>query len=288
MIIHMLRHGDTEATERHLYYGSTDLPVTEAGAEHLREMRSKGGYPAVGGLKVYTSGMLRTEQTLELLYGDVPHEALTELREMEFGEFEMHSYEELCRREDYIEWISGDNMANRCPGGESGNDFAARVLREFKNIEARGEDCLLVVHGGVISCIMEYLFPGERAGRYDWQPKPGCGYTVTITPRRVCRSELPDEKPAWMDKGYSFFQNRACEYFPCHKTARTDDFSCMFCYCPLFALGEECGGNFRYTKNGDKDCSGCIIPHMRENFGHIIGKYPLIRQLAAKKNCKDR
>ena len=99
---------------------------------------------------------------------------------------------------------------------------------------------------------------------------------------------MAEEKAYWEGKHFAFFTNKECEYYPCHPVKEGEEFNCLFCYCPLFALGEECGGNFRYTKNGDKDCSGCIIPHMRENFGRIIGKYPLIRQLAAKKNCKDR
>ena len=43
---------------------------------------------------------------------------------------------------------------------------------------------------------------------------------------------------------YDFFQNRDCEYFPCHQNANPNTFSCLFCYCPLYALGEHCGGNF--------------------------------------------
>ena len=47
---------------------------------------------------------------------------------------------------------------------------------------------------------------------------------------------------------YDFFQNSACEYFPCHKCQDPENFSCLFCYCPLYALGDQCGGNFTYTK----------------------------------------
>lgn len=93
-------------------------------------------------------------------------------------------------------------------------------------------------------------------------------------------------KPEWEGKGYAFFQNRACEYFPCHETEKTEDFSCLFCYCPLYALGDKCGGNFVYTESGYKDCSGCLIPHRRENYGRIIEKYPLISALAAKNREK--
>ena len=52
----------------------------------------------------------------------------------------------------------------------------------------------------------------------------------------------------WEGKHYSFFQNRDCEYFPCHQGADPENFNCLFCYCPLYALGEKCGGNFRYTE----------------------------------------
>ena len=67
-------------------------------------------------------------------------------------------------------------------------------------------------------------------------------------------------------KHYDFFQNSECEYFPCHKGADPKTFSCLFCYCPLYALGENCGGNFRYTQKGIKDCTNCLRPHIRENY----------------------
>ena len=81
---------------------------------------------------------------------------------------------------------------------------------------------------------------------------------------------------------YDFFQNAACEYFPCHKCADRENFSCLFCYCPLYALGDKCGGNFTYTKEGIKDCSGCLIPHRRENYERIMEKMGAIIELAKK------
>lgn len=72
---------------------------------------------------------------------------------------------------------------------------------------------------------------------------------------------------------YKFFQNKECEYFPCHETDRPEDFNCLFCYCPLYALGDGCRGNFRYTKTGKKDCTNCMVPHRRENYEYITGRY---------------
>ena len=81
---------------------------------------------------------------------------------------------------------------------------------------------------------------------------------------------------------YDFFQHKKCEYFPCHQGADPESFSCLFCYCPLYALGDQCGGNFTYTENGLKDCSGCLRPHCRENYATICEKMDQILQMAKR------
>ena len=83
-------------------------------------------------------------------------------------------------------------------------------------------------------------------------------------------------------ENYEFFQNRECEYFPCHKGADTENFNCLFCFCPLYALGDKCGGNFKYLDNGIKDCSDCRIPHCRDNYGLICKKLQQVMELAKK------
>ena len=77
----------------------------------------------------------------------------------------------------------------------------------------------------------------------------------------------------WDGKHYAFFQNRECEFFPCHKGADPENFNCLFCYCPLYALGRKCGGNCSFTESGIKDCSGCLVPHRRENYGRIVARF---------------
>ena len=76
-----------------------------------------------------------------------------------------------------------------------------------------------------------------------------------------------------MEKNYSYFSHRQCEYFPCHKGADPENFNCLFCYCPLYVLGDRCGGSFTYQQNGYKDCSDCLYPHLRENYDEIIKRY---------------
>ena len=84
-------------------------------------------------------------------------------------------------------------------------------------------------------------------------------------------------------KHYQFFQNTDCEYFPCHKGIPAEDFNCLFCYCPLYALGESCGGNCAYTEKGVKDCSGCVFPHRCENYAAVLERFPELAALAKKR-----
>ena len=81
-----------------------------------------------------------------------------------------------------------------------------------------------------------------------------------------------------------FFQNRACPHFPCHKGVAEDDFNCLFCYCPLYALGDQCGGGFAYTDSGVKSCADCAFPHRRDNYRKVLARWPEISRLAEKKN----
>lgn len=81
---------------------------------------------------------------------------------------------------------------------------------------------------------------------------------------------------------YDFFQNSKCEYFPCHKGANPETFSCLFCYCPLYALGDRCGGNYQYTDSGIKDCSECLRPHRRENYPAICEGMSAILEMVKK------
>lgn len=88
-----------------------------------------------------------------------------------------------------------------------------------------------------------------------------------------------ESAPRWEGKHYAFFCNRQCEYFPCHQGVPPEDFNCLFCYCPLYALGTECGGNFKILENGVKDCSGCAFPHRRENYGKVTAAFRRIAEL---------
>ncbi len=106
MRIILIRHGLTRANEKHLYCGSSDLPLSEAGIKGINERAAKGIYPPPDGCELYTSGLLRAEQTFSLIYGAAVHKTDERLRELDFGDFELLTYDELKDKPAYIKWIS--------------------------------------------------------------------------------------------------------------------------------------------------------------------------------------
>ena len=170
MTIYLIRHGRTEANEKWLYCGSTDLPLSKKGRQELREVHYD-----ISGVRFLTSGMKRTNETLKILFGEVAYEEDPRFREVDFGIFEMCSYQAIQDTPEFQTWITGDNEANIPPEGESGLQMKQRVLEAFSEIR---EDTVLICHGGVIAAIMEHLFPEEGKSRYDWQPNNGRGYCL--------------------------------------------------------------------------------------------------------------
>lgn len=82
------------------------------------------------------------------------------------------------------------------------------------------------------------------------------------------------------NNNHKFFCNKNCKFFPCHTTDSPEDFNCLFCYCPLYALGDKCGGNFKYTEQNHKDCSNCLLPHDPDGYEYIISKFNKLSELA--------
>jgi len=73
-----------------------------------------------------------------------------------------------------------------------------------------------------------------------------------------------------MEHSYKFFENKACQYNPCHEGMEL--INCLFCYCPLYSM-EHCPGKYSYISAGGKRikvCEECTFPHEPENYDKII------------------
>lgn len=192
--IYLIRHGITEGNEKRWYYGGADLPLTEGGKQALQALVDREIYPPLPeDADLYTTGLVRTEQTCEILFGPRPHGVIGSLREMEFGDYECKTYSELSQYADFETWAWDQTGDVALPGGESKNQFADRIkdglaeligrhrLRELSHRhDGKPAVSAVVCHGGVISAIMQQLFPEEKGSMWDWMPSPGFGYAVTL------------------------------------------------------------------------------------------------------------
>ncbi len=171
MKLTLLRHAQTEAACGTCTTGRRISPPCRV---------SVGAAPPGRGLshgqRYYTSGMLRTEQTLEAIYGPVAHQQLPGLREMNFGDFEMKSYQELKDTAAY-RGVDHRRGAQPLPPWESAPQVLRRSLAAIAPVVQRPEDAVCVVHGGVTAGLMMTWFGG---GRYDYLRLPGQGFQVTF------------------------------------------------------------------------------------------------------------
>ncbi len=192
--IYFIRHGITEGNKNRWFYGAADISLAEEGREKLLRLKEEGVYPELPeNTQFLTSELKRTEETLALLYGDVPHTKIPELNEMNFGEYECRRFEEMKDDPVFLKWGYDETGDAVLPGGESRNQFNARVaegarrvvaLHRLKELEVRhsGKDAvtMVVCHGGVISAVLHDFFPGEKATMWDWIPEPGSGYELEV------------------------------------------------------------------------------------------------------------
>ena len=97
-----------------------------------------------------------------------------------------------------------------------------------------------------------------------------------------------EEGEGTLPDGTSFFRNVSCAYFPCHEGVDPKEFNCLFCYCPLYALGPRCGGDYSYTPGGIKDCSGCTRLHAGDGGVAIVrAQFAQLAELARHHEEED-
>jgi broad specificity phosphatase PhoE len=184
--IHLIRHGVTEGTRDGLLYGKSDIPLLPEGAAALKDLAAAGIYPDPDGCAFFSSGMRRAVESLEAIYGARAHTRIAELQEFDCGAFEMRHHTELSQSEAYNAWVADKNGSTPAPGGESFAAFRRRVIAGATRLLAQYRDggatfdSIVVCHGGVISMLMDHLFPGVHDNPFRGTPEPGHGYTLTI------------------------------------------------------------------------------------------------------------
>jgi alpha-ribazole phosphatase/probable phosphoglycerate mutase len=148
----LLRHPEPGATARGRCYGSLDVTLSSVGIEQAHAVaKALSAQPLAA---IYTSPRRRCAQAAAILARDrtCPVEIVEDLRELDFGEFEGRTYDEIAAQypDLYRQWMERPT-GTRFPGGECFGDMCVRVLESTSRLRTRheGESIAIVAHGGV-------------------------------------------------------------------------------------------------------------------------------------------
>ena len=179
MKIYLVRHGQSEGNVRELWYGSSDLPLTDLGRQQAREAGEKLRNVAFSAC--YASPLSRALDTAELVMEGRPEPMyiVPDLREQHMGLFEPKSVPEI-KAEDpaFFRALMADWIHITPPEGEPfDTGLAPRVAKVLDSIVEKEEDALIVAHNGPLVFAISHLLglPIEAAGRFYL--KQGC-YTM--------------------------------------------------------------------------------------------------------------
>jgi len=153
-----VRHGETPWNVTLQYQGQGNVPLNERGQEQARRAAERLRRFEVAAL--YSSDIVRAWQTAEIVgaaLGRTPV-AMPELREIDVGQWEGHTPEELYRRfPDHMAEYKRDPARTVRIGGESYAQLQARALVALTYLQEthrQGETIVAVSHGGTIRALL--------------------------------------------------------------------------------------------------------------------------------------
>ncbi len=166
--IYLLRHGETEYSQRGAYCGALDAGLTPEG--HQMAQTFADAYRSIPWADVYVSPMKRAIATAQPLCDALcmPMQMRDGLREISYGAWEDQELDYVRQRyeQDYLRWQT-DPAWNPPTGGETAIQIAARALPVITEIESgyKTGDVLVVSHKATIRIVLCSLL-GIDVGRY--------------------------------------------------------------------------------------------------------------------------
>ncbi len=168
MKIIMVRHPETIANQQHIIAGKRDYPYTLVGK---RQVKAIAGYfreeyiQERGSVQVISSPASRAQNLAKAIAIELDVDVVIEasFREMDFGLFEGHTFQEAKEKYPHVyAALQQDVEGGAIPGGERYDDFQKRIRKSIKKVVDRqhlDDTYILVSHGGVIREILEQLLP---------------------------------------------------------------------------------------------------------------------------------
>lgn len=158
--LHLVRHTRV-AVPAGICYGVADVPTAETFGEELEEIKVRT--TGIVADKCYCSPLSRCLRlAIELAEVVIPDERL---KELDFGLWEMMSWEDIYREEGSEAWFE-DYVHVPTAGGESYQMLENRV-RDFLGEQENGSHILVVTHAGPIRACLSLLTEMTVAEAYE-------------------------------------------------------------------------------------------------------------------------
>ena len=155
------RHGETDWNIAGILQGWTDVPINDQGRRQAYEL--VGGFSHVGFAKVYSSPLIRSRETAEIIARSLrlePPTCYEGLMERNFGAIQGIPKSELADLNPVLlQQILKRNPATDFEQGETMDDFADRVLDAIAGIARpnAGTRILAITHGWVMDVITRHI-----------------------------------------------------------------------------------------------------------------------------------
>lgn len=173
--LYLIRHVITKWNQEKRYLGHSDESIVKGRLEDLVAVKKE--LKDIQFDEIWTSDLLRCQQTLMYLLPGSAFQMDERLREYHFGDWEGKTYDDLKAIQQYREWINNWEE-NRVPGGESGTGFAERIeqwredfFRWASPSSGENKTTLVVTHGGVIRYLLSTL-DGSKSF-WNWRVNHG-------------------------------------------------------------------------------------------------------------------
>ncbi|KAL7720938.1 Phosphoglycerate mutase [Entamoeba marina] len=183
--IYIVRHGQTPMNKKKLIHGrryQPECPLSEEGYQQAIQFYEKHHNLPI--TKVFTSSLLRSQLSVKQFIETHPHEILSGLDEVDFGEYESQEiYEnEKCRLDCvFDEWKNGNYNA-KIKGGQSMQDVIDNQKIAIDHILKTNGDVLIAMHRRAIVILLSWTLnvPYKQMCKVD--PKNLELYSIAYDP----------------------------------------------------------------------------------------------------------
>ncbi len=184
----LIRHGTIKQHKSKIFLGQTDVSLSEAGRQEIRNLVKK--LPEVKGTKIFTSPLLRAKESAEILIEDLKCKGkqielleVEGLKEMSLGDWD-GKYIDNIKNEYPKEYeFRGENILRYKPPGKSENFYDLKYRVELALLDilknTKDEQIVIVSHKGVIKVIEAMLERNDLENKANNEGIIKCGeYTI--------------------------------------------------------------------------------------------------------------